>query len=352
MRERFSTNKRRLAGLAVFAVLAAAGGALSLQLSESLRSCSADNSLPNVQNAFLGCGAGSSNVAGSENAFFGHNAGRANTDGSENVFIGQASGAANTTGGSNVFVGENAGEANTTGERNTFIGSDAGEENTTGGRNIFIGYNAGRNNTEGSGNIFIGNEARAGNIAESLKLNIGGLITGDLAEASRRVNIQGALNCLGSVCGASSKIYKRNIEIYNDYERLLEDVLQTALFRFKRIDEHPEKIRIGLIAENLPSRLQLPEKPLKPDWPSVYGTLWGGIKALADRLSRLKEEFSQELKLVKSRALSADRRLLQAEQRATETRALLEQALQRLEQMEKRMKKDPAGKPSLADKQE
>ena len=195
--------------------------------------------------------------------------------------------------------------------------------NITGNHNIFIGNFAGISYTSGS----------------SYNLDIGGLITGNMASDSQSVNILGTLNCMGSTCGNSSKIYKKHIKSYVDYEKSLQDILKTPLFKYKRIDEHSEKFRIGIIAENLPVHLQLQEKPLKPDWPSIYGTLWGGIKALTNRFIKMKQEFFLEIENIKGQLVGTNRMLLKTQRKLTETETRLEEAFKKLTQMEKQLKK-------------
>ena len=54
---------------------------------------------------------------------------------------------------------------------------------------------------------------------------------------------------------------------------------------------------MGIISEELPESLQILEKgkPSTPDWFSIYGTLWAGIKALKQKLQKLKEKSTAKL---------------------------------------------------------
>ena len=102
-----------------------------------------------------------------------------------------------------------------------------------------------------------------------------------------------------SPCG-SSRTLKRNIKPFKDYEQSLEDVLNTPLFTYqykKDKGDHPEKIRMGVISEELPKDLQIldKDKPSTPDWLSIYGTLWAGIKALSKRLQDITEKSTANL---------------------------------------------------------
>ena len=84
----------------------------------------------------------------------------------------------------------------------------------------------------------------------------------------------------------SSQVYKKNIKPFKSYEKSLQNILSTPLFTYQYKEDHPKKDRMGVISEELPEILQIKDKgaPSIPDWPTVYGTLWAGIKALARRL--------------------------------------------------------------------
>ena len=87
----------------------------------------------------------------------------------------------------------------------------------------------------------------------------------------------------------SSKSLKKNIRPFSSIEKSLEDILKTPLFTYQYKDKkfHPDKKRMGIIAEELPKDLQLPvEDRIAPDWPSIYGTLWAGIKALHSKIEK------------------------------------------------------------------
>ena len=110
-------------------------------------------------------------------------------------------------------------------------------------------------------------------------------------------------------CACSSRTLKRNIKPFKNYEQSLKDILNTPLFTYqykKEKGDHPEKVRMGIISEELPKDLQILEKdkPSTPDWLSIYGTLWAGIKALFKKWEVLKEinatkitQISKDLKL-------------------------------------------------------
>lgn len=84
-------------------------------------------------------------------------------DGQDNTFMGSYAGYLNTTGSSNTFIGRSSGYGITTGGANTFVGTSSGNSFVTSGNsywNIAIGYQSG--NESGNNNIFIGNNSGSG----------------------------------------------------------------------------------------------------------------------------------------------------------------------------------------------
>ena len=101
----------------------------------------------------------------------------------------------------------------------------------------------------------------------------------------------------------SSREYKKNIVLFEGYEEILESILRTPLFTYEYKEDYPEKERLGVIAEDLPESLKLPGElgdPVKPDWVSIQGYLWAGIKALHKELLDLKAFVSVSLELLES----------------------------------------------------
>ena len=274
-----------------------------------------------TNNSFYGFNAGKSNTTGENNSFFGANAGESNTTGKNNSFFGANAGNKNTTGSNNSFFGYNAGLNNTTGSNNSFLGSEAGNKNTTGSNNSFFGYNAGLNNTTGSNNSFLGSEAGNKNTIGSNRLNIANVIYGTVGTtdnnkypSNRGIDIHGKLevcdkngspNSCKEVCtnpsdcppqnSPSSREYKKNIVPFKKEQKALSALVKTPLFTYQYKEDYPEKQRMGVISEELPKALQLPArlgKPILPDWSSIYGYLWAGIKALHASILDL-EEFLQ-----------------------------------------------------------
>ena len=300
-----------------------------------------------IYNTFLGYNAGYENTEGEYNTFLGVNAGYENTEGYYNTFLGFNAGRY-ATGGSNIFIGHQAGQGqssttkntaysntfigyqtgyeNTEGNYNTFLGNRAGHSNTTGKYNTFLGFWAGKSNTTGKLNIYIGyNTGSVGSLEKdrSNQLQIGKWILGVVDSSSKlkalhflfasdsdktsdaKVVIQGDLEVRGKIKARgtietdptlplpSSRVYKQNITPFEDYESSLGVIMDTPLFNYQYkknyifYDTEVGHTRMGVISEELPVGLQIKEKgkPSVPDWVSVYGTLWAGIKALFGRVT-------------------------------------------------------------------
>ena len=198
-------------------------------------------------------------------------------------------GGQNSTGANNTFIGNYAGWQNTTGANNIFLGYLAGQSNT------FLGYNAGSSNSTGSGNIFIGHNAASVPIYRTAdnKLVVGNgshmeWITGDIGTSNLRVN--GV-----AVVTSSSRVLKKNIQPYKSFDKALEEILKTPLFTYEYKKDHPEKSRMGIIAEELPKHLRFKDNSNlpHPDWPSIYGTFWASIKALSSHFENLKQQLNK-----------------------------------------------------------
>ena len=275
------------------------------------------------RNTYIGMNAGRNNTSSRNSIFIGYKAGEGSSGGQGNTFIGSDSGRSNR-GEDNVFVGIQSGLKNVGANSNTFVGAYAGSSNTTGGDNVFIGKNSGSNNNTGGSNVFIGNgagEHNKGGINKtgSRQLNIGNLIFGRMpssapttkfinsTDSTRYLNstdegiiINGDLYVKGKIfkkCGegpckealTSSKVYKKNITPFVDFNKALTDITTTPLFTYEYKKDHPEHQRMGIIAEDLPPHLQIKDQyePVKPDWVSIYGTFWASIKALFNKVTNL-----------------------------------------------------------------
>ena len=97
---------------------------------------------------------------------------------------------------------------------------------------------------------------------------------------------------------SSSKTLKKNIMPWTDYEMALKDIVETPLSYYEYKDSHPNHTRRGFIAEDLPAHMQLPPEEgsalVKPDWATIWGSFWAGIKALAIKFDSLKSEMSEK----------------------------------------------------------
>ena len=271
------------------------------------------------RNTFIGYSTGNANTRGEDNTFVGYNSGLKNTVGKENTFIGSEAGSNNLSGQKNVLMGYRSGHVGTGGSHNTFIGYEAGYNNRGYG-NTFMGNQAGKENWGGSGNVFIGKHsgiqivsgsrnvfigARAGtslNNSTNDKFVVGNeavseWLTGDIT-SSGNLYVNGR-----AVLVTSSRALKKNITPFTDFQGALEDLLNTPLFtyQYKNKQDHPEKDRMGIISEELPEHLQIQvEGQLShPDWPSIYGSFWAGIRALYEILESLRRDFLLNVKNLK-----------------------------------------------------
>ncbi len=281
-------------------------------------------------NNFLGYQAGYLNTKGSYNNFLGYQAGYNNAagvtlignQGKYNNFIGGNAGYFNTKGYYNIFLGYRAGYLTTTGHSNNFIGSYAGFKNTTGEKNVFIGYRAGYYITTGKNNIIIGPEITTspegyveggdnqfvlgykdgeawltGTIGtDELKINFE---KADGTKMSKKVCIEGGEGsggtCAPGAFPPSSKTLKKEIKSFTNYRSSLKDIIDTPLYtyQYKESTHLHQKERMGIISEELPHHLQINVKGevSKPDWVSIYGTLWASIKALVIQIKDVRNTF-------------------------------------------------------------
>ena len=286
-------------------------------------------------NTFVGYEAGRSNTKGNHNSFFGRVAGRNNNEGEYNSFFGRESGLYNKTGNGNSYFGAESGELNEAGSFNSFFGSHSGHDNKGSG-NSFFGTGAGFNNVTGKNNIYIGYKAAVDPAYKALSnrfvvgsdTNVDWLV-GEIGTNTFTVNgnqacLSDDTNCdfrdwvVGGVricrsdgtnCPAvpSSRAVKKKIKPFKKFQKALEDILKTPLFTYRYKKDPLEKDRMGLISEELPDHLQIKEKGKhsRPDWLSVYGTLWAGIKALHERLEEWRQELASHITKI-SKTFSED----------------------------------------------
>ncbi len=295
------------------------------------------------QNIFIGNASGEKNTTGAKNVFIGLSAGKETTSANRNTFIGNQAGQNNTTGGFNVVIGAEASFNNTTGSNNVLIGRNAGtvlnsgtDKTTPANNNIFIGHEASKTTAGGIsatgnrqlniGNLLFGilpdmNSCKenltntdpstctgGGTPAEKndavdffsttnvkyLKGNTGLVVNGNLYVRNKvYVDCDLYTNCRdavpSSVAPASSRTFKNTITPFKNYQYSLSVINNTPLFTYFYNKDHPKHKRMGIISEDLPKHLQIKNKgkPPKPDWVSIYGTLWAGIKALSNKFNNL-----------------------------------------------------------------
>lgn len=118
------------------------------------------HSYNNVNNTFIGYGAGNFTTLSVENTCIGHEAGynlssAGVPNGCYNTLIGRAAGRSITTGYMNTLIGRQAGLNITVGSANTLVGLGAGEA-WTGSNACNFGYYSGRWNSAGQSNTMIG----------------------------------------------------------------------------------------------------------------------------------------------------------------------------------------------------
>ena len=318
-------------------------------------------------NIFIGEQAGYDLVKSEENIFIGNSAG-------EHVGLVSDGNLPPPPIRGNIYIGYQAGIGRGIIPNNTY-GIPPTTHSNIGQYNTFIGKSTGVHNAEGSHNIYIGRKAGPLRLmpppppplppatppagltdGDHLQLNIGHLILGrmpdplasphplqnspdipDTTDPDDGVVINGDLKIRGNIehqCHpgpcipvtmnigskksimyafnpTSSKEYKKNIKTFKNYEKALEDIINTPLFTYEYKKDRPEKSRMGIISEELPTHLQLeevdprlrgddnPKKVSMPDWPSVYGTFWAGIKALFIQFKSFKEKILVELSKIK-----------------------------------------------------
>lgn len=121
----------------------------------------------NVNDVFVGVGAGFNSLFGNNNTMLGHDAGgNAIGLGGNNTYLGAEAGMNANVATDFTFVGYRAGAAHPgQGVTNTFVGAYAGESET-GAENVFVGWKAGQNPGGGYSlhNTFVGNSSGAANI--------------------------------------------------------------------------------------------------------------------------------------------------------------------------------------------
>ena len=268
-------------------------------------------------------------IGGIGNTLLGHYAGYNTTiRHNGNTFLGNKAGESTViNAGGQTFIGRKAGEGATFfkdstdgGYGNVMMGYRAGWKMTAKGkRNVFIGGEVASNQTIQQGHtgmVLIGNDVRAlGLLRVCARTDYTDCY--ELARKDHTHNFPGhdhdgpggdppdgggqsgpgdAGSSSGGTgeCGAgdsgfSSRVYKKNIKEFKDHETALNDILNTPLFNYEFKEDFPDKVRMGVISEDLPEHLQLKKEdhPSRPDWPSIHGTFWSGLKAVVSRLEKM-----------------------------------------------------------------
>ena len=222
-----------------------------------------------------------------------------------------------------IFLGFSTGENSQSGNKNTFLGHYAGKDMTTGSKNIFIGYYA------GTGSAYSGNTSNKFALGNT---NTSPWLTGDISSTGN-LYVNGL-----PVTTTSSRTLKRNIIPFLNYEDSLKDLLETELYTYQYISENefPKKVRMGVISEELPDSLQLKRENnvSYPDWPSIYGTLWAGVKALHKVLLNFKKKVEGRLESLKEELTFLKERQETLSQDTLKIKDELEKAQGKLQQSE------------------
>ena len=129
----------------------------------------------------------------------------------------------------------------------------------------------------------------------------------------------------------SSRVLKKNIKVFTNFEKAYQDIKKTPLFTYEYKEDHPNESRIGIISEELPGHLQIKDKgsPSIPDWPSVYGTFWAAIKALIIKFESFKENVFSELKAIKEKITVITNQISEIKSFVTEKLQALEMKFQK-----------------------
>ena len=279
-----------------------------------------------TENVFVGYGAGQQNkphatvswLGARHNTFIGYQAGQRNRNGSGNTFVGHSAGAGHSTshgqlGEDNTFIGYTAGQNNGLGSYNTYIGSGTGCFNRDGSHNIIIGYRAACTHARD----YVG-QTSVSRYREINKKFIVGVNTRTTTSIHPDAGFKRNLSVLDTTKNpvvwiegnigtttfkikdkqvsytSSSRTLKKNIKAFKDHDKALKDILKIPLFTFEFKDDPPNKSRMGIISEELPSHLQVKADPVLPDLPSIRGSLLAAIKALHTKFMDFKSRFESQ----------------------------------------------------------
>ena len=309
-----------------------------------------------IANIFVGDYAGRSNTAGRTNIFLGRGAGLRSTIGNDNIFLGNRAGRENVGGHRNIHIGRRAGYLHTGGNGNIFLGYEVGTPTagitSTGNNQLNIGnLIMGRLSSSSSATPAIPSASDTGvvihgtlDVSKKLVIHSEGL---EVSAGSNAFRVDGGgFHCSGTGCPPSgnhdhdshndsrysqtghlhdsryarishshsgyslvghthgtpsSRVYKKNIKVFENFGKAYEDIKKTPLFMYEYKEDHPNKQRVGFISEELPEHLQIRDKgsPSMPDMPSIYGTFWAAIKFLIIKFEDFTKNTLSGMKKIK-----------------------------------------------------
>ncbi len=256
---------------------------------------SGSNFIRGMMNTFLGFQSGYSKLGGDSNTYIGAFAGY--SDGTDshshnNTCIGWKSCYANQgsvtmpfslPSGIKVVAWRQDEESIRTGSKNTILGALAGKANIHGSHNILIGKGVGSSAmySDINNKFMVGTE------------NNQEWLSGDI-NATSTLSVNGA-----ALTTPSSRALKKNIVPVKNFKKYLQSILETPLFtyQYKELNLHPDKVRMGVISEELPKYLQIKQKGRlsRPDWPSIYGVFAASIKWIYESTMTLEKTMLTKL---------------------------------------------------------
>ena len=262
----------------------------------------------NSYNTLIGSNAGSS-LTGGGNTLIGYNAGLSLIGAGNNIFIGNGAGPDVTSGGYNIMLGSDKTLPSLTGSRQMNLGNlilgkqpsgaltfdstassmsdgevrvlggplkicDSGGGNCTEVASIHShpyapsshghsGYASSGHGHSGLQNLSSTITATVNNLTSTITATVRNLqssvtsnsntIDSNLGYARDvQINLNNHIGS-NSAHGLSSRVYKKNITPYSDLDKSLKHIVDTPLFTYQYKKDHPNKTRMGIISEELPS---------------------------------------------------------------------------------------------------
>ncbi len=237
--------------------------------------------------------------AGKYGLFLGGQAGSNLESGDYNNFIGFQAGFQKTSGHSNTYAGAFSGHSDQSATGNTCVGWSSCYDNETGINNTILGAHAGKSHL-GSNNIFIGKGV--GSLSSHANLNAT-LMVGTESHQEWLVGEMSSVSTMllngNPITIQSSRALKKNIYPVKNLKKYFQWMLETPLFTYQYKDPklQPDKMRMGIISEELPEILQIKRKGKfsQPDWPSVYGVFAASIKWIYISTMNLEDSVSTKM---------------------------------------------------------